>query len=478
MKPHSNRPNVVFLMTDQLASQVLSLYGADVIDTPHIDRLAAQGVTFDNMISTCPVCTPYRSMWLTGRHPQTTGHLLNFVNTRHDEIGWGDVFAHAGYDTGYVGKWHLHRGSFPQIDGADYVPEGRDRLGFRWWRGYNFHTDYFNGTINTDGEWDWMVERWSDYETQALNRYAFEFLDEARERDKPFCLLVNPHQPHITGGKFAPEAYYERLPDDLGLPPNWNGGDAEKDQQAYRHYLAMILAVDDMLGELRAGLEQRGLIDNTIFVFTSDHGTHMGTHGETFWGKKMPWEENVKVPFIIHWPALSSVEGPGVFEGGGRCNTLTAPVDLLPTFCGLCGVPIPKTVEGHDLSAAWRGEPDAFEQDAVLMMNFLKQYDRVMDGWEWRGVRTQTHTYARFLDGKELLFDHQADPAQAVNLAEAEPELREQLSRRMHELMKKRGDKLQPASAYKDWFDNQRRVVANAYGPLPHPDEEPDWSRL
>ncbi len=173
------RPNILYLMCDQLAARVLELYGASYIETPNIDRLAAEGVTFDNMIATCPVCTPFRSMWLTGRHPQTTGHLINFVRTRHDEIGWGDAFARAGYRTGYVGKWHLHTGSFPEIGGRDFVPEGRDRLGFEWWRGYNFHTDYFGGAVNLD---DWRCESWEGYETEALTRYAFEFLDAASSR--------------------------------------------------------------------------------------------------------------------------------------------------------------------------------------------------------------------------------------------------------------------------------------------------------
>jgi arylsulfatase A-like enzyme len=465
-----SQPNVIFLLVDQLASQVLSTYGAQVMDTPHIDALAAEGVSFDNMISTCPVCTPYRSMWLTGRHPQTTGHIVNFMNTRHDEIGWGDVFGHAGYDTGYVGKWHLHRGSFPQIDGADYVPEGRDRLGFKWWRGYNFHTDYFGGTVNGDGEW--MVERWDkeEYETDALNRYAFQYLDSVRDSNKPFCLMVSPHQPHVTGGRFAPKEYYDRLPPDLGLPPNWDGQDEEREMEAYRHYLAMVLTIDDMLGELRAGLQERRLMDNTAFVFTTDHGTHLGTHGEGFWGKKAPWEENVKVPFIIHWP--------GVFEGGTRQDTLTAPVDLLPTFCSLCDIPIPRTVEGRDLSGAWQGRAQAFEQDGVLMMNFLKLYDRVLDGWEWRGVRTKTHSYAKFLDGTELLFDLTKDPCQKDNLVDRETELLASMRAQLIELMALRGDQLQPASAYKGWFDEQRRVIANAYGPLSHPEGTPDWSLL
>ena len=152
-----SRPNVLFILADQLRASSLPLYGEHQIETPHLDRLAGEGLGFSNAIATCPVCTPYRAMLLTGRHPQTTGHVINFLRTRHDEIGVGDAFAHAGYRTGWIGKWHLHTGSFPQVSSTrDYVPEGRDRLGFAYWRGYNFHTDYFDGHVNLD---DWRVER-------------------------------------------------------------------------------------------------------------------------------------------------------------------------------------------------------------------------------------------------------------------------------------------------------------------------------
>jgi len=126
-----DRPNILFILADQLRARSLPVYGERQIQTPHIDRLAREGVVLSNAVATCPVCTPHRSMLLTGRHPQTIGHVINFVRTRHDEIGIGDAFARAGYRTGWVGKWHLHTGSFPHTDGAvDYVPEGRDRLGF------------------------------------------------------------------------------------------------------------------------------------------------------------------------------------------------------------------------------------------------------------------------------------------------------------------------------------------------------------
>jgi len=110
------KPNIVFLFADQLRAGSLPLFGEHQIGTPNIDRLAAEGVTCTNAISPCPLCTPYRGALLTGRHPQTTGHVINFVTTRHDEIGIGDAFKRAGYRTGWVGKWHLHCGSWPAAD--------------------------------------------------------------------------------------------------------------------------------------------------------------------------------------------------------------------------------------------------------------------------------------------------------------------------------------------------------------------------
>ncbi len=125
---NNNSPNIVFLLTDQLRASTLSIYDEKNIQTPNINGIANEGVVFDNAISNCPVCTPYRSMLLTGKYPQTTGHVVNFVTTRYDEIGWGDIFKKAGYDTAWIGKWHLHKGSFPTIKNSrDFVPQGRSR---------------------------------------------------------------------------------------------------------------------------------------------------------------------------------------------------------------------------------------------------------------------------------------------------------------------------------------------------------------
>lgn len=154
-------PNVVVLFPDQLRALSLPLFGEQQIETPNIDRLAADSLVLENAISNCPVCTPARAMLLTGRYPQTTGHLINTTRTRHSEISIGDTFARAGYKTAWVGKWHLHTGLWPALDRMpqhpDWVPEGRDRLGFEFWRAYNQHMVFFDGFVHKD---DWNYERW------------------------------------------------------------------------------------------------------------------------------------------------------------------------------------------------------------------------------------------------------------------------------------------------------------------------------
>lgn len=468
-----SKPNLLFILADQLRAASLPMYGERQIATPHLDRLAAGGVVCDNMIASCPVCTPSRSMLLTGRYPQSTGHVMNFVTTRHDEIGIADAARRAGYRTGWVGKWHLHRGSFPENNGRDFVPEGRDRLGFQYWRGYNFHMTYFNGWVNTD---DWHVERWNGYETDALLRYAVDFLD--RDGPEPFCLFVSPHQPHATPLEHAPAEYYRRLPERLSLPANVPEHAREDAGVMYRHYLAMTLAVDDLVGGLLDQLENRGRAADTLVVFASDHGTEGGAHPDELgvpvryapWQKCMPHEESLRVPLVLRLP--------GVLDGGKRNDTLVSMVDLFPTLCGIMGMPKPRTLEGHDLSGALTDRAGAFEQGAVLTMNFTATFDYLKDGREWRGVRTKRHSYDRWLDGRTHLYDLAADPLEQRNLAgtPGAAALQTELESTLRRLLTRRADAFPACHEYADWFDAQRRVVRNARGPLGNPEAPPDWS--
>lgn len=459
-------PNLLYILADQLRASSLPMYGERRINTPHLERLAGEGLTCTQAISTCPVCTPYRSMLLTGRHPQSTGHVINFLKTRHDEISLADVVNQAGYQTAWIGKWHLHTGSFPEINGADYVPEGRDRLGFQYWRGYNFHMNYFDGYINLD---DWRCEQWQGYETHALAGYAREFLDRV-EDDRPFCLFVSPHQPHATRERFVPENYLERVPEIHHLPGNIPDDRLEKTRADYRTYLAMILAVDELVGTLLDDLDRKGLTGNTLVLFGSDHGTQMGAHGYPAYQKRVPYEESLWVPLLMRWP--------GVFKPGTTCDALTAPVDIFPSLCSLLEISLPRTLEGYDVSAAWRGEHEAFQQDAVLTMNFTASHNYLENGEEWRGIRTKTHSYNTWLNGRVELFDLQQDPLQINNLAGRSEiaGLQQILEQQLNALMRKRHDQLMPAAEYAGWFDQQRRVIRNACGPLPDPEGLPNWS--
>jgi len=472
----TEQPNVVFLFPDQLRAQALSLFGNSAyvetqIETPNINRLADRGVTLDNAISNCPVCTPARAMLVTGRYPQSTGHLINSTRIRHSEISIADAFAHQGYRTAWIGKWHLHTGHWPALNRTpmqpDWVPKGRDRLGFEYWRAYNQHMVYFNGFVHKD---DWNYERWEGYETEGLLNYAFEFMNEAK--DDPFLMFLSPHQPHYTPEKFAPDRFYDRLPDELVLPDNVPGAMLKASKEMYRHYLAMILAIDEMLGRLMDYLEKEELIDNTILVFSSDHGTQGGSQGVNPWSKKNPYDASIHIPGIISYPAK--------ITPGTRNNTLLSLVDFFPTLCGVAGVPVPKTVEGTNLapSIVMGEQRDAVEPESVFLMNFSKYFDWFQNGAEWRGVRTLSHMYCKRLSGEEELYDLSADPLQRHNTALTDPGQLEKMRALLEMHQRARADELVPCTDWQDWLDEQRRVVRNVKGELSHPETPPDWSLL
>ncbi len=460
----------MLVFPDQLRAQSLPLYGMETpqIDTPHINRLAAEGVVLGNAIANCPVCTPSRAMLLTGRYPQTTGHLINTTRTRHSELSLGDAFGHGGYRTAWVGKWHLHTGLWPAIDRMpqhpDWVPEGRDRLGFEFWRAYNQHMVYFDGFVHAD---DWNYERWRGYETEGLLNYAFEFMDGAG--DEPFLLCLSPHPPHYTPFEFAPARFYEALPDQLVLPANVPAHQQAASLEMYRHYLAMTLAVDEMLGRLLTYLDERGLADDTIVVFTSDHGTQAGSQGVNPWSKKNPYDASVRVPGIVRFPGQLAP---------GRVDSVFSMVDWFPTLCTLAGLPVPRSVEGSDRARVLAGEPEEGDEADAFLMNFSKWFDWFKDGAEWRGVRTRRYTYAAWLDGRRELYDLAQDPLQQENLAGRGHAAEAALIDKLHGHQQARRDELVPCTAWKHWLDEQRRVVRNAYGPLSHPESLPDWSLL
>jgi len=477
------RPNFLFFFVDQLRSHALSCYGETNIQTPNIDRLASEGVLFSNAIATCPVCTPSRGMFVTGRYATHSGVVVNFVNINPRAGSIADLFAHAGYRTGFIGKWHLNSGyhtdsgkhfaGLPEAQQrrardrvhdliqnhheTEFVPPGPQRMGFEYWAAYNFHMNFANAWYFRDSPEPLPMPR---YETDHETDLAIEFMKQHISSPDPFFLAVAPHPPHPPWSEAqSPPGFLEKVKPHLDWRPNVpkefdvRGGDP-------RAYFAMTSNIDDNIGRIMRFLDESGLAANTVVVFTSDHGEMLFSHNRT--AKMAPYEESVSVPLIVRWA--------GHTPSRSRSDILYTWMDHMPTLLSLAGIEVLTEIDGIDLSPAILGRP-ACERDAALIANYVSDYNYFDSGThfpEWRGVRTKTHTYVKWLDGKEELYDNLSDPYQMTNLAEDRhdlPTLREMRST-LKDLLAEAHDEFLPGTAYADWYDDRRNLIRTPLGPV------------
>lgn len=424
------RPNVVFVFADQWRAQATGYAGDPNARTPVLDRLAAEGVRFTTAVSTCPVCSPYRASLLTGRYPLTHGVFLNDVPLGTNAVSIAQAFRGAGYQTGYIGKWH--------VDGrgrSSFIPRER-RQGFEFWRVLECTHTYNRSEYYAD---DNEKRIWDGYDADAQTAEAQRYIRDQASRG-PFLLMLSwgpPHNPYET----APEKYRESLkPADVVLRPNVPTDEQARTRKDLAGYYAHVAALDDCLGRLWDTLRETGIERDTVFVFTSDHGDMLGSQGEQ--RKQRPYDEAILVPLVLHWPAL-----------GGAPRTIATPIgtpDLMPTLLGLCGISIPATVEGRDFSAHLRGGPAPDDAALIACYTPFGEWPRTRGGRAYRGVRTARHTYVRSLDGPWLLFDNQADPYQTRNrcddpsMAAVRQELEAALQRKLLESR----DEFLPGSHY------------------------------
>jgi arylsulfatase A-like enzyme len=427
------KPNVVFVLADQWRAQASGYAGDPNLQgkTPHLDTLSAESVNFTHAVSCCPVCTPYRASLITGQYPLTHGLFLNdlCLSTRATSIA--QAYAQAGYDTAYIGKWHL--------DGhgrSAYIPPER-RQGFDYWKVLECTHDYNRSPYYADN--DLAKRLWEGYDVFAQTKDAQAYITEHAKKDKPFLLILSwgpPHNPYET----ATEAYKKRFDaEKLVLRPNVQGErEARRDLAGYYAHIA---ALDACVGELQQTLADTGVRDDTIFVFTSDHGDMLGSHGQI--RKQKPWDEVIRVPLLVRYPAA---------QASGR--TLGAPIntpDLMPTLLGLSGVAIPKSVQGEDFSAVIRGAPSPDDHPVLITCPTpFGEWVRAKGGREYRGVRTVRHTYVRDLNGPWLLYDNEADPYQLDNLVNrpVHAALQARLEGELQKLLKKTNDDFQPGPTY------------------------------
>ncbi len=424
------RPNIVFILTDDQRWDYMGCMGHPFLKTPHIDRLAAEGALFNNAFCTTSLCSPSRATFLTGTYAHTHGVTNNRGREYNPEVtpSFPQVLQAAGYNTGYIGKWHQAYHDEP-------------RPGFDYWLSFVGQGSYFDQQLNENGR---RFEK-TGYTTEVLSDYAVEYIE--RNSEQPFCLILSHkavHEPFLPPPRHA-EAYAgESLPE----PPNYRDDFAGKaawqrrrvrDWTRYRssevrsnavpdavavkpwedpahwwnqgekwlNYNRCINAIDDSVGRVIAALEAQGVLDDTIIAFASDNGYFLGEHGRH--DKRMPYDEAMRVALVMRYPRI----GPqGATIGGLALN-----LDLAPTFLDLAGVPIPDTVQGLSLRPLLEGKTSRVRDDIFYeyWVELTHHIPRTVC------VRTEDWKYIEYPDLNDIdeLYHLKSDPAELHNLSQA-----------------------------------------------------------
>lgn len=395
------RPNVLFILADQWRAQAFGFAGDPNVKTPHFDAFERTCVNFTEAVAGMPVCSPTRASLLTGQRPQTHGIFINDVPLNTEAATIAKSFKAAGYDTGCIGKWH--------VDGhgrLSYIPPER-RQGFDYWKVCECTHSYNDSVYYADGP---EKLKWEGYDAIAQTRDAQEFLKARAKSDKPFLLWLAwgpPHNPYET----APAKYRDLYaPDQIQLRDNVPPEARGRARGNLAGYYAHCSALDDCMADLLSTLKEAGLDQNTIIVFTSDHGDMIESQGQQ--RKQRPWEESARVPLLFHVPASL---GTGITPHRTAATINTE--DIMPTILSLCSLPIPASAEGFDFNAHLRGGPDPSGGATVIRcISPFGEYNRLKGGKEYREVRSARYTYARDLNGPWLLYDNIKDPLQLDNL--------------------------------------------------------------
>jgi len=418
------RPNVLWIFPDEHRGSAMSCAGDPNVETPHIDRLASEGVRFANAYTNNPLCSPFRASLMTGQYCTTNGVISNHRPLLPTQPVLAEQLQQAGYHTSYMGKWHISGGCFGHHFVSPYFRPGWDDwLG---WENSNVHFDFEYSVGNSP-----KIHRADGYMTDWLTDRTIEWLDGV-DRDKPWCHVMSvepPHPPCVAPQPYM-DAYRDRA---LTHRPNFPVGHprAAEFEKNLRGYYAQIKNIDDNVGRILACLEHTGQLDNTIVIYLSDHGDFMGSHGRLF--KERPEQEAVNIPLIVRHPATMSP--------GRTSDAIVSGIDIMPTVLALLDLPIPDSVEGTDLSSTFRGESDEGTPYAYIQYEHCIYPRDVAQAW--RAIRTGqwacTHTQ---LGGPTQLHDLKADPYQLTNLVESpnhRPILAD-LTTQMHTIAHRIGD--------------------------------------
>ena len=442
---NEKQKNLLWIMTDQQRSQAMGINCDPNVHTPNLDNLSRSGLLFTDAVSGYPLCCPFRGSMLTGIYPHkcVPGHERR-LNPSQQTIA--NVFNDHGYDTFYLGKWHLD--GFKERNGraAMHIVPPEARGGFKTWIGYE----------NNNSQWDTWVHggidatafhyRLKGYETDVLTDMTIEYINKQGEKkrkgeDKPFFAVLSlqpPHDPYM-----APERNLRRHnAGNINFRANvpdikWV---REKAAEELSGYYAQIENIDENVGRLWEALYKNDLLFDTHIIFFSDHGDMHGSHGQ--FKKTSPFEESIKIPFII------AGEKPMHYEKRG-CGKLSGVplnhVDIAPTSLGLCGIRAPDWMEGIDYSHyRIKDNPIYEEPDSAYLQGLIPTHHNDSIDKAWRGVITKdAYKYVCFEKQSWLLFNLKDDPYEQMNLCHNSkywPKLRE-LNEILKQWIHKTGDK-------------------------------------
>ncbi len=395
---NDSRPNIIVIITDDHRHDFLGTVNPGFIQTPNLDRLAAEGVRFSNTFVTTSLCSPARASYLTGQYAHQHGVLWNEdMDLTNETPTFAQRLHDSGYETAYIGKWHMARRSSP-------------REGFDHWVSFNGQGNYFLNTLNVDGRWELCRK----YITDELTDRAIAFLK--RKKEKPFLMVVSHkavHQPfaaadrdtHRYAGDPIPE--FNEPGDQLGAKTPWALASRSNNQQAViQRYRQTLVSVDDNIGRLLDELEQLGILDDTAIIYAGDNGYLLGEH-HGLMDKRAAFEPSIRVPLIMRYPARATA--------GEVDEDLVLNVDLAPTIMELAGLSIPPDIQGH----SWLD--DDYSRTGFLYEYFAHRWRRSAgEVPTCLAVRTKRWKLVTFPLNPEFeaeLFDLQNDPGELKNLA-------------------------------------------------------------
>ncbi len=420
-------PNLLIIQTDEHNFRTLGCYretlpkeqrfvwGKEaVVETPAIDSIAARGAVCTSFYATSPVCTPSRAAFFSGRYPQNTGSYQNNRPLNGDVVTFAEVLRRHGYATGYAGKWHLDGPGKPQWAPQRQFGFSDNRFMFNrgHWKKFELTADGPRvAATNKNGQPNYNVDGADEtsFSTDWLAERAMDFIRD--HADQPFCFhlsLPDPHGPNTVREPYD-DMYMDlaiRAPMTFSMSkqnPKWAPANGQNDVGRFNaasmaRYFGMVRLIDDNIAEILRTLTELDLIDNTIIVFTSDHGDLCYEHGRL--NKGIAYEGSAKIPMII--------AAPGIIPAGTQVDQALGTVDFTPTILSLLGKPVPEQVEGRDASSLLKGKPSPDWED----ITFLRSASNTPS---WVAAVTNRFKLVISVADEPWLFDLQSDPDELNN---------------------------------------------------------------